>query len=299
MLRKTATAFKLLKEGRLLEHWKFTRNTNTVRVWIVSYPKCGRTWLEVMLGKALCLEKGLPDENIWDLRRLTADAGFMKTFFTHDGADISFAKRYAELTTDKSYYKNKKVIILRRDYRDALVSCYFQATKRLSLFEGSLSEFIRDDRFGIAKIATFYDGWEKNKKFVNDYLDLSYEELHHTPEACLRSVLNFIGANDFPEGIVREAVEYARFDNLRALEKANRFDTAKLRPGDPSDRNSFKVRRGKVGGYEDYLSDEDLQYIDNVLNELGLDAINNELYARSRSPVSSAVEVEIGKRPRG
>ena len=39
-------------------------------------------------------------------------------------------------------------------------------------------------------------------------------------------------------------------------------------PRDVRDPESFKVRRGKVGGYREYLSLEDQQYAANALAEL-------------------------------
>ena len=39
-------------------------------------------------------------------------------------------------------------------------------------------------------------------------------------------------------------------------------------PGDVRDPESFKVRRGKVGGYREYLSVEEQQYAANALAEL-------------------------------
>ena len=41
-----------------------------------------------------------------------------------------------------------------------------------------------------------------------------------------------------------------------------------LRAGDVRDPESFKVRRGKIGGYEDYLSAEDRQYATDALTRL-------------------------------
>jgi hypothetical protein len=58
------------------------------------------------------------------------------------------------------------------------------------------------------------------------------------------------------------AVEFARFDNMRALERKNAFKSARLRPADGADPESFKTRKGKVGGYREYFTDEDLAYLE-------------------------------------
>jgi hypothetical protein len=44
-----------------------------------------------------------------------------------------------------------------------------------------------------------------------------------------------------------------------------------MRPGRKNDGESLKVRRGKVGGFVDYLDTETLDYIEQVVRELGID----------------------------
>ncbi|MGB3794951.1 MAG: hypothetical protein WA957_01445, partial [Alteraurantiacibacter sp.] len=44
------------------------------------------------------------------------------------------------------------------------------------------------------------------------------------------------------------------------------FNHERLRPADPENLDSFKVRRGKVGGFVDYFSDEDIAYIDDYID---------------------------------
>jgi len=40
-----------------------------------------------------------------------------------------------------------------------------------------------------------------------------------------------------------------------------------LAPGDINDPESFKIRRGKIGGYIDYLSKEDIEFINAEIDE--------------------------------
>ena len=47
---------------------------------------------------------------------------------------------------------------------------------------------------------------------------------------------------------------------MRKLEGAGAFDSKILRAGDARDPESFKVRRGKTGGFEDYLSPNEQKY---------------------------------------
>ena len=52
------------------------------------------------------------------------------------------------------------------------------------------------------------------------------------------------------------------------LETAGVFDSKILRSADVRNPESFKVRRGKVGGYRDYLSPEDQAFAADALKHL-------------------------------
>src|SRR4029453_19659643 len=67
----------------------------------------------------------------------------------------------------------------------------------------------------------------------------------------LRRVLDFMGLAAITDAEVEEAVEYASFGNMRKIESGEEVKSFKLKAGDVNDPNSYKVRRGKVGGYRD------------------------------------------------
>jgi hypothetical protein len=242
-------------------------------ILVISYPKSGRTWLRVLLGKALCLQYGLTADSILDTLAITAAAGLPRADFSHDGTDLHDALDHAALSEDKGAYRHRKVIFLARDVRDVLVSSYFEATKRAdlfdankrSLFEGTLSEFVRSPIFGVRKVAVFYDIWARNRAVPKDFLLVHYEQLRVAPGELLQRVLRFIGADDVARSHIAEATSFGSFANMRRLEKADMFDDPRLRPGDPSDPESYKVRRGVVGGYIDYLASDDIVHVEREL----------------------------------
>ena len=73
-------------------------------------------------------------------------------------------------------------------------------------------------------------------------------------------------APDMP--ILQAALDFSQFENMQKLEAAGAFDSKILRQGDVCDPESFKVRRGKVGGYREYLSTEDREYAADALTKL-------------------------------
>lgn len=240
-------------------------------VFIISYPKTGRTWLRVMLGKSLILKYHLSDKMILDTFYLTKKAGLIPTVFSHDGPFLlRNSAPYYNMNFNEKLYKKRKVIFLIRDIRDTLVSSYFEESKRLKIYDGTLSDFIRDKRFGAKKIVTFYNIWFINRNTPLEFLLIRYEDMHKKPIENLKQVLNFINLKEIEEEILKEAVSFASFNQMKKMEEQNMFGDSILRPGIKSDNESYKVRRGKIGGFIDYFTKEDLMYIDQVVMEMRL-----------------------------
>jgi hypothetical protein len=232
-----------------------------VDVYILSYPKSGRTWLRLMVGKVLALRLGLENADLLELYQLTSSLPDVPQIrASHD--ESPHLKTVCELSTSKMRYRDERVILLVRDPRDVMVSCYFQETKRNMRYRGSISSFIRDERHGVDGLIHWLNVWSANRSVPSDFLLVRYEDMHVDTEGELRKVVDFLGLDGVHDSIIRQAVEFASFDNMRRMEAEDALDSARLRPGHLDDAESFKVRRGKVGGYVDYLSGEDIAYLD-------------------------------------
>lgn len=240
----------------------------SVDAYIVSFPKCGRTWLRVMIGKALCLKYGLADDIMLDTPQVTSEAGILPTEFTHDYADNPW-RSYSQLPTDKKRYAKQKVIFLTRNVKDVLVSYYFHCTRRSGDFSGDISSFIRSENLGTKKVIAFYNTWYENQNVPLDFLLLKYADMHRDPKEILKQALRFLGIDDIEEHILGEAIAFARFDNMHRMEREGQFGSSRLKPATEEDPESYKTRRGEVGGYVDYLSAEDIDYIDRLIEEMG------------------------------
>jgi hypothetical protein len=236
--------------------------------YVVSYPKTGRTWLRMMLGRYVCATRRVSLDRVNRTLLLLAGAG-MPTSFIHGDAGFEARKHYRELKADKTAYREKKVLLLGRDVRDTVVSAYFHTTRRLKLFEGTISEFARDEYYGAPKILTFYRLWHEGRAAPREFLFLRYEDMHRNPADALASVLRFLGEAAVDAQAVSVAVEFAAFENLRKAESEDRFHDRSMTAGAEGDPESYKFRRGKAGGYADYLSAEDIAYIDDLNAKIG------------------------------
>ncbi|HEX7009428.1 MAG TPA: sulfotransferase domain-containing protein [Phycisphaeraceae bacterium] len=252
-LRRTAPV-------RWIYRWRRNRMAD---VFVLSFPKCGRTWLHVMLGKAIALHHGLEVPGVVDLKKLPAQCpGLVRIRFKHD--DNPHFKAPNELVARKDEYRDRRVVLLVRDLRDTVVSAYFQMTKRESRyrFDGSLDAFLHCPRGSIDTMIRFYQIWADQRHVPAGFLLVRYEDLHADAAGQLQRVLDFVGLTGVEDQVIRQAVEFASFQNMRRLERAGTATTSRLRPGDPSDPESYKTRRGKVGGYVDYLSPEQVALLD-------------------------------------
>jgi len=244
-------------------------------VVIVSFPKSGRTWLVAMISRVFHLTYGTPANelvNFDNFHRL--NPRIPKIFFTAD----NFRPRETEGRASADLYRGKRLILLVRDPRDTAVSFYFQLSKRATQTERdvfgapddvakmSLYEFVRDERLGLPKMIEFLNRWHQAAGTGPNRLRITYEEMRAQPEAVLRRVMAFIGGA-YTDSAIVQAVEFASFENLKELERESFFTSNRLRPGDASDEDSFKVRRAKVGGYRDYFTPEEIAAIDKMTAE--------------------------------
>ena len=95
-----------------------------------------------------------------------------------------------------------------------------------------------------------------------------YESLRASPAAHFRDLLAVLGETAPEMSIFQAALDFSQFENMKKMEAAGAFDSKILQPGDVRDPESFKVRRGKVGGYREYLSSDDQAYAADALTKL-------------------------------
>ena len=60
---------------------------------------------------------------------------------------------------------------------------------------------------------------------------------------------------------------------MKSKESSGQYDERyghRLRTADTTDSDSFKVRRGLVGGYKDYLTEEEILYCEKLMESYGV-----------------------------
>jgi hypothetical protein len=241
---------------------------------VVSIPKSGRTWVRTFLCAYFCKRYERPfslkPEEYGDVR-------IPRIIYSHDRFEQrTKADRWDHLRG--KYFipagerRRAKIVLLARDPRDTFVSHYVQLTRRTretpdQLKQKEIGEVLRDPRHGIASMIEIMNGWLKEWSGQPNFLLLRYEDLQRTPEESFRKLLSFLGDNIDPDAFAH-ALEFSRFGNMKKMETAGAFASKILQPTDVADPESFKVRRGKVGGFTDYLTGDDLAYANEAMSRL-------------------------------
>jgi hypothetical protein len=259
---------------RRVRGWFEQRRLRASDAAIVSFGKSGRTWLRVMLSRLYKLAYGFDDDPLLEFDNLHArNPAIPKILFTHD----NYLRDYTGDGTSKAAYAGHRVVLLARHPADVAVSQYFQWQHRMRPHKIYLNgypepgteltpfEFIMSDS-GLPKVIGFLNEWAAAIDQLDALLVASYEELRGDTPGTLQRIAEFLHI-PLAAGAIADAVEYAAFENMKNREANAAGDSDRLRAADTANADSFKARRGKVGGYRDYCSDSEIAAIRKLIGE--------------------------------
>jgi len=223
--------------------------------------------LRAIIGTALIRKTTLPEHRTLETENVTVWADVPRATFDHDGAGDVGAIEYGEGHAREAQWRHRRVILMGRNVYDTVVSAYFHCTRRVNTYVGPIADFVRCERFGAIPILRFYNDWYRNRQVPKDFQYITYEDLHQEPLATVRLALDFMGAHHITDDEITHAIEVCEFDKLKKAEQNDKYQISILRATDKGDPETYKVRRGTIGGYVDYLSPDDIQYIDEIVKQ--------------------------------
>jgi hypothetical protein len=249
---------------------------------IIGHPKSGNTWLKVMISRLYQIRHGLPASRLIntdelarkhpEIPRLAASNGY----YSYEGAIGDALAPGAE----DSVLRHKPTLLIARNPCDIAVSWFFQFTKRQSAAKQELInhfvdtpidkrtigmwDFVRHSDIGLPSLVEYLNTWERNLASLDNSLIIRYEDLRAQTAETLRRVVTLMG-DEFSDTDIQEAVEFGSFDNLRKLESKGFFKQGGMSLRNPGDPNSFKVRRGKVGGFSDYFNPQEAAELEDYM----------------------------------
>jgi len=252
------------------------------KLLIIAHPKCGNTWLKVMISRLYQVRHGFPDSQIHKTDEFTRKVPSVPRLAASNGCYSYEAAVGALLEPDHrdAEMSQKAVVFLARHPCDIAVSWYHQFTKRQSKHKQELInaeldhpidretigmwDFVRNSELGLLHLIDFLNGWQRRLADHPNTLVIRYEDLRSEPAETLRAVLAMAGET-FSDEELEEAVRFGSFDHLRSLESQGHFKQGGLTLRDTGDLNSYKVRRGKVGGYVEDFSPEQVAELDELV----------------------------------
>lgn len=273
-IKKPVRRLRRLRNDKALEAF-----VPGIDAFLISYPKSGRTWLRYLLscyfahaGKVdfepdlRSTFRVLPNFDQDEERGLPAFVG------KREGLPLIAV---SHRPFDPRFFGGRPLIFKVRDPRDVCVSAYFHETRHKQRFDGDISAFIEDEQRGIPAIIAYHNGWAAQVA-KGPSVVVSYEEMSEDTASAVTRILEFLGL-DVDQAALASAIEKARFDQMKKNEKKTGI------PGheyDRSDDESLRVRKGKVGGYEEYLSDADVERVLQLCRE-GLSPEGRRLMAHT------------------
>eukprot|EP01100_Stratorugosa_tubuloviscum_P009555 TRINITY_DN4004_c1_g5_i1.p1 TRINITY_DN4004_c1_g5~~TRINITY_DN4004_c1_g5_i1.p1 ORF type:complete len:311 (+),score=149.21 TRINITY_DN4004_c1_g5_i1:115-1047(+) len=191
--------------------------------------------------------------------------------------------------------KNAHIIALIRDPRDVIVSSYFQRGLRdnnceysrraglNNLTEPECHKFlnqngsfitecscfppwfsIRDQiywsRGGFESILYYYKLLLNLQPESRSFFVIRYEDLKNNGKNELLHLAQYLNVDITPK-IAANAVEAGSFENMRQVELSFAEFSKKLGPRDISNTETYKTRKGEVGGYTNYVDKIDIQWM--------------------------------------
>ena len=242
---------------------------------VLSIPKSGRTWLRTFVSAYFSGQIGRPfsiditDIGGEDVPRII----YSHDRFEHRTKANSWERLRGKYLVPRAQLNRAPIILLARDPRDAFVSYYVQLTRRNhpapeSIKRMSADALLRHPRFGISSMAVVMNIWVAEFGARDDFRIVRYEDLRADPAGAFTNVLRALGEEQIGEEAFSEALQFSSFENMQSLEARGEFGDKILTARDPEDPESFKVRRGKVGAFEEYLSRESLDFAAHICEKL-------------------------------
>ena len=257
---------------------------------IIGHPKSGNTWLKAMISRLYQMRYQLPESKLINTDEFSRKYPEIPRLAATNGC-YSYEQEVGNLLAagaPDNLLRHKPVMFLARNPIDIAVSWFHQFTKRQSrakqeLINHSIAHpvdrntidmwsFVRHSDIGLPFLIEYQNTWARNIAQLEHGMLVKYEELRSEPVATLYKITQLMGET-FTEDEVRAAVEWGSFDNLRKLETSGTFSQGGMKLVNANDPSTFKVRRGKVGGYREDFNAEQVAELealvrDNILPEL-------------------------------
>lgn len=262
-------ARRLLRHAKIGQALLYVENRFKKNSYVLSYPKCGRTWAATVIMHYVGKYKGVITEPLPFSVNPNRDHPELfvlgrKAVFSHDIMTARISPEKLDRRFSVSQYANKPIVFIVRDPRDVVVSYFHhikQRREKTNLREGTtLDDFVHMPEFGLARIVTLYNKMYRFSELKEDIEFFRYEDLRGAGAYNIdtwKAMLSFIFKEPVDSSALQWALDASGFEQMKRRE--DKDDT--LNP------EARRVRKGEVGGYKGEMSPETRAYVDQYIED--------------------------------
>ncbi len=257
---------QIAKNPRFIKHYlsKFNQyaDIDNYDLYILSYPKSGRTWLQRLIVEAYIVDHDseLSVHDISDLHDL--DDAFPRVLLSHAGScweeSLRVLSKEKLLQIDFKRYLTGRVVYVYRDPRDILVSQYYHMRYRTQINSITPQTLLRSYNVGLPKVIQFMNVWaDLIAQSPDNILAVSYENLLGNTEQVLSTVFKFLGLSVSNEAL-KQSIDKCQITNQSTKESAEAQSPWLYTPN-PDNVNSRHARKGQVGEHKELFTSQELR----------------------------------------
>ncbi|XP_030388369.1 estrogen sulfotransferase [Scaptodrosophila lebanonensis] len=247
-------------------------------VWIVTFPKCGTTWMQELLWLLIndCNFEAALSEH------LEVRSPFLEFDFFINADSERALKPVTELQSPRLikshlslallpaqlWTKKPKLVYVFRNPKDAWVSSYYHGVNSGFNYGKTLDQFLNEyleekvqKQAPIAHASEFYQ--LRNEPWV---YYTSFERMKSNLRSVIEDLCQFLNKTITEEQMQR-MLKHLSFEEMKNNPKTNHlWEQAQIKHKDKDKEKHNFVRRGKVNGYKDELTPELIEKADCCLN---------------------------------
>nr|XP_043616325.1 cytosolic sulfotransferase 5-like [Erigeron canadensis] len=288
-------------KGLLLINNYFTPKPTDI--FLAAFMKCGTTWLKALMFSIVNRHRykvmsdhpllGTGPQSAFPFLDTHIYLDHPVTNFDHLPSPRLFATHYAHdllptsIITSHNIANPCKIVYVCRDPKDAFISKWHFMCKLRSKELPPLSFNEAYELFckGVSEYGPFWEHvlgyWKASQASPDKVLFFKYEDMKREPVNEVKKLAAFMGvpftATEEENGVVEEIVKLCSFENLSRLEVNKSGGGGQRFTEKMVVENQSFFRKGKVGDWENYLTEEMKDRIDSItqnkFKDLGLLAL--------------------------
>ena len=149
------------------------------------------------------------------------------------------------------------------------LNTHFFSLVRRTIDLSSIYAFLMNEYGGIKTYIQFYNLWLAELKKMKSHKVVRYEDIRKDPVEQVVEIFRFFGVESIGHEAIKQAVDKNELQKMKNRERQNLYnsDVIGVKNEQTSNENAFKVRRGKIGGFKDYLSTQEIEAIDSIIKK--------------------------------